>query len=118
MVSFVLFRGSPFHFPPKRIDSELDRLKNIGLWRQQQAEKLNKGKDTLPQGFDFNSPGDFSPMADAAQKIQMRKDKRMARDDPARYCADRCVSTGNCQVWEDMFEMAADEVQAFCQEQH
>lgn len=91
---------------------------------------------------------DLQPNADAAKKIQMRKDKRMARDDPARYCADRwcvhriiilgfgsgifcshlvclycssahpplpiSVSTGNCQVWEDMFEMAADEVQKFC----
>lgn len=86
------------------IDKEVDRLRNIGLWRRKEA------------GFDFNSVQDFQPNADAAKKIQMRKDKRMARDDPARYCADRCVSTGNCQVWEDMFEMAADEVQKFCTE--
>jgi hypothetical protein len=39
----------------------------------------------------------------------------MAREDPARYCADRCVSTGNCQVWEDMFELSAKEVMAFCE---
>jgi hypothetical protein len=71
---------------------------------------------TLPRGFDFNSPADLKTNADAASKIQMRKDRRMARDDPARYCADRCVATGNCQVWEDMFEMAADEVQQFCKE--
>jgi len=99
------------------IDGELDRLQNIKLWRQNQAEKLNKGKEfTVPTGFDFNSVSDFQPNAGAAQKIQIRKDKRMARDDPARYCADRCVSTGNCQVWEDMFEMAPDEVQKFCKE--
>mmetsp|Transcript_1750 Transcript_1750/g.3746 ORF Transcript_1750/g.3746 Transcript_1750/m.3746 type:complete len:100 (+) Transcript_1750:419-718(+) len=70
----------------------------------------------MPQGFDFNSANDFGPNAGAAKKIQMRKDKRMAREDPARYCADRCVATGNCDVWEDMFEMAADEVQQFCTE--
>ncbi|KAL7553802.1 hypothetical protein ACHAWF_017129 [Thalassiosira exigua] len=99
------------------IDKELDRLHDIGLWRRKQAEKLNKGKEpSMPQGFDFNSPSDFQPNAYAARKIQMRKDKRMAREDPARYCADRCVSTGNCQVWEEMFEMAADEVQQFCTE--
>ncbi|KAL7535565.1 hypothetical protein ACHAXR_006574 [Thalassiosira sp. AJA248-18] len=99
------------------IDNEVDRLRNIGLWRQKEAEKLKKAKEpTLPQGFDWNDVNDFQPNAGAAQKIQMRKDKRMARDDPARYCADRCVSTGNCQVWEDMFEMAADEVQQFCKE--
>jgi hypothetical protein len=99
------------------IDNELERLQNIGLWRRKQAEKLNKGKEpSMPQGFDFNSVSDFQQDNGAAKKIQMRKDRRMARDDPARYCADRCVSTGNCQVWEDMFEMAADEVQKFCTE--
>jgi len=93
----------------------VERLQDIGSWRRNQAEKLKKGKeDVLPQGFDFNSPTDFSPNAGAAQKIQMRKDKRMARTDPARYCADRCIATRNCEVWEDMFEMAADEVQEFC----
>ncbi|KAL3778599.1 hypothetical protein ACHAW5_010240 [Stephanodiscus triporus] len=99
------------------IDNELERLRNIDQWRMQQVEKLNKMKEpTLPQGFDFNSPADLKTNAEAASKIQMRKDRRMARDDPARYCADRCVATGNCQVWEDMFEMAADEVQQFCKE--
>lgn len=100
-----------------RIDNELDRLRDIKFWRQKEAEKLQKAKEpTIPQGFDFNSVGDFTPQADAAKKIQMRKDKRMARDDPARYCADRCVATGNCQIWEDMFEMAPDEVMSFCKE--
>jgi len=99
------------------IDNEMKRLKNIGLWRREQVEKLKNGKEeSLPQGFDFNSVNDFQPNEGAAQKIQMRKDRRMARDDPSRYCADRCVSTGNCQVWEDMFDMAADEVQKFCTE--
>ncbi|KAL7537367.1 hypothetical protein ACHAWF_005738 [Thalassiosira exigua] len=40
----------------------------------------------------------------------------MAADDPARYCADRCVTTGNCDVFEDMFEMDPREVMAFCTE--
>jgi hypothetical protein len=71
---------------------------------------------TLPQGFDFNTPADLKTNADAASNIQMRKDRRMARDDPSRYCADRCVATGTCQVWEDMFEMSAKEVQIFCKE--
>lgn len=100
------------------IDKELERLQHIDQWRIQQAEKLNKLKEpALPTGFDFNSPDNLlGQAADAASKIQMRKDRRMARDDPARYCADRCVATGNCQVWEDMFNLAADEVQAFCKE--
>ena len=70
----------------------------------------------MPQGFLFNTPTDLKTNADAASNIQIRKDRRMARDDPSRYCADRCVATGNCQVWEDMFEMSAKEVQIFCKE--
>ena len=70
----------------------------------------------MPQGFTFNSASDFLPTTDAINKIQLRKDKRMAREDPARYCADRCVATGNCQVWEDTFAMSAEEVQKFCKE--
>jgi len=37
--------------------------------------------------------------------MQRRKDEKMANDDPMRYCADRCVSTGNCDVFEDMFDL-------------
>ncbi len=100
-----------------RIDNELERLRNIDQWRIGQAEKLNKLREpTMPPGFDFNTPADLKVNADAATKVQMRKDRRLARDDPSRYCADRCVSTGNCQVWEEMFDMAADEVQRFCKE--
>ena len=95
----------------------MDRLKNIDLWKRKEVEKVNdwKAKEpTLPMGFDFNSVAELVPNKDAAAKIQRRKDKRMARDDPARYCADRCVATGSCEVWEDMFELSAKEVQMFC----
>jgi hypothetical protein len=100
-----------------RIDNEHERQRNIDQWRLKQTEKLNKLREpTLPSGFDFNTPADLKINGDAAMKVQMRKDRRMAKDDPSRYCADRCVSTGNCQVWEDMFDMDADEVQKFCKE--
>ncbi len=108
--------NNAFHF---RIDNEVERLRNIGLWRQKEAEKHKKWQvmePSLPKGFDFNSVEEFQPPSDASKKIQMRKDRRMARDDPMRYCADRCVSTGNCQVWEDMFELSAKEVMEFCEE--
>ncbi|KAL3816159.1 hypothetical protein ACHAXA_001646 [Cyclostephanos tholiformis] len=99
------------------IDNEHERQRNIDQWRLKQTEKLNKLREpTLPSGFDFNTPADLKINGDAAMKVQMRKDRRMAKDDPSRYCADRCVSTGNCQVWEDMFDMDADEVQKFCKE--
>lgn len=97
----------------------MERLRNIGLWREKEAEKRKKWSEiepTMPKGFDFNSVNDFQTTSDASKKIQMRKDRRMARDDPMRYCADRCVSTGNCQVWEDMFDLSAKQVREFCEE--
>ncbi len=72
---------------------------------------------TLPTGFDFDE--DFSLVHDGAvvpatvagftggvdreddrSSPRRRKDERMAEDDPMRYCADRCVNTGNCDVFE------------------
>lgn len=92
-------------------------IRNFSLWRRSQDEKRNAWKEkepSLPEGFDFNSAVEFNASPDAGKKIQMRKDKRVARDDPARYCADRCVATGHCEIWEDMFEMGPKEVQEFC----
>lgn len=47
---------------------------------------------------------DFTPMIDTdADGIrQRRKDEMMARKSPEQYCADRCVSTGHCDVYEDL----------------
>lgn len=33
---------------------------------------------------------------------QIEKDKRLAKRNPQQYCADRCIATGNCDVYEDL----------------
>jgi hypothetical protein len=33
---------------------------------------------------------------------QHNKDKILADKDPQAYCADRCVATGNCEIYEDL----------------
>ena len=33
---------------------------------------------------------------------QYQKDKNLAKKDPQAYCADRCVATGNCDIFEDL----------------
>jgi hypothetical protein len=45
---------------------------------------------------------------------QVRKDQKLAKDDPVRYCADRCLATGNCDVYEDIFSYSPQEVLEFC----
>lgn len=108
----------------RRIDGEVDRLNHkqeIENARVQRQREWAKMEPSIPKGFDFEEgftlettsfdrdrvfgsvPG-FSGMS-GVSKVQRRKDEKMANDDPARYCADRCVSTGNCDVFEDMFEL-------------
>lgn len=51
---------------------------------------------------------------DMSEFRQAAKDRKLARQDPQRYCADRCVATGNCDVYEDIFELTPQEVLSFC----
>lgn len=82
------------------IDKELVRLAT-----KQEADREWKRKNDavleqkLPQGFDFE---ESTVMQDVMAPRQKRKDKRLAKDDPRAYCADRCIATGNCEVFEDM----------------
>jgi len=79
---------------------------------------------TMPTNFDFetdlyqpiNVPGFTSGVDRSVSSPRRRKDEKMAADNPMRYCADRCVSTGNCDVFEDMFNMDPREVVEFCSE--
>ena len=71
----------------------------------------------LPQNYDFN--GDLFESDNASTvtpSIVRRKDIKMAADDPQRYCADRCVSTGNCDVFEDLYSLSPQEVVSFCKD--
>lgn len=40
----------------------------------------------------------------------------MAMNDPQRYSADRCITTGNCDIYEDYYGLSAHEVIQFCAE--
>lgn len=68
---------------------------------------------TLPSNFDLEDdfdqplaatggpiPGFTSGVDRSISSPRRRKDEKMAQDDPMRYCADRCVTTGNCDVFE------------------
>jgi len=55
-----------------------------------------------------------SPAADAINPMQLRRDKKLAAKDPQQYCADRCVATGNCEVYEDIYHMSPSRVMEFC----
>eukprot|EP00970_Alexandrium_tamarense_P013998 scaffold3799_cov109-Alexandrium_tamarense.AAC.1 len=112
------------------IDGELHRLnhkqESDQEWQMKQRQ-WSRIEPKLPSEFDFADgidqlftaaaggdgygeretvQGFTSGVDRSISSPQRRKDKRMAENDPMRYCADRCVSTGNCDVFEDMFEMS------------
>ena len=92
----TLSNFQPILITHHRIDNEVERLHHFKDWKRKQDEKLRKDREQyVEKGFDFNSVTNFQPDPSAAKKIQMRKDKRMARTDPMKYCADRCVATGS-----------------------
>jgi len=65
-----------------------------------------------PEGFEFNSISDVRD--DSAELL--RKDVWLAKTNPQKYCADRCVELGYCDVFEDVFKLEPWEVKAFCKD--
>lgn len=114
------------------IDNEMKRLHSKEIteskWNDKQrawsaeVHPTPDNYDFQAEFFDTTSPQDilgFSSGVDRTKDTtspRRRKDEKMAEDDPMRYCADRCVTTGNCDVFEDMFEMDPMEVVKFCKE--
>lgn len=115
----------------RRLDLKHHLMSDADMLLEEQRKRRESRmliEPDLPEGFDFDGadyfgrplPGftgggggvDRSPPSGPMR----RKDERMAEDDPMRYCADRCVSTGNCDVFEDMFDMGPEEVVKFCTE--
>jgi hypothetical protein len=52
-----------------------------------------------------------NPFANA----RYNRDKLLAVKDVAKWCADRCIATGHCEVVEDFFTMSTAEVRSFCE---
>jgi len=101
------------------IDLELLRLENKEEYEKVWKAKNNKViEPTLPTSFDFD---DFAALNEntgsgATLSAEQRRDIRLAKKSPQMYCADRCVSTGHCDVLEDVLEMDAMEVIKFCKD--
>jgi len=110
----------------KMIDGELERL-NEG---QQQYDKktmeelkgavltrMNAGAAANMGGPDV--VGYPSMMMDENERqlfAEHKRDERMAFTKPEKYCADRCVATGNCDILEDFYELTPESVIQFCEE--
>lgn len=83
------------------------------IWRQGHRKDfesawMEKNRAAIVQNLNPGGSGaDESMMMMAADDpkefMQHARDVRMAHEDPQRYCADRCITTGNCDVYEDLY---------------
>jgi len=116
-VSWGSSRGasSALNLDPK-IAKMLDK-QYFGMTHPEEAKKKEKQfHERNAQYLSSDLPDKFEGMVYSNEKdfVQYRKDKKLAQEDPQGYCADRCITTGNCDVYEDIFDFSPDEVMAFC----
>lgn len=96
-----------------------DRIANLidhELYRQQhkkeyENEWMEKNREAVFRRLNDDIPMEADEETDFRQA---RKDRRLARTNPQSYCADRCITTGNCDVYEDIFEFSPEQVMEFC----
>ena len=101
------------------LDKRIARLIDSEDYRQHhkkefESEWMEKNRGAVLQSLNFEATV-ISDLEEQHENFrQMTKDKKLAKEDPRRYCADRCVSTGNCDVYEDIFNFSPLEVLEFC----
>lgn len=68
------------------------------------------------RAFEENGEHDhFSNAYSGENAFEFRRDKKLWQEHPQRYCADRCLATGYCEVLEDIYEMTTSQVRQFCE---
>jgi len=122
----------------RMIDDELYRQSHHKEFEEEWMKKNRRavlsriqteGFDDIVFGDDaaYDNPGDETPTIDDIDVMvelqhskedfrQHAKDVLLASKSPEQYCADRCVATGHCDVYEDMYEMSPQQVIEFCTE--
>jgi hypothetical protein len=98
------------------IDGEIFRQDH----HEEYEEKwMKKNKAAVLSRIDVGAAGYPSMMmgeSDREAMVEHRRDERMAFTKPEKYCADRCVATGNCDILEDFYELGPEDVIKFCEE--
>lgn len=85
----------------------MEKNKGAVLSRLSDSNKVNSNIGSYPSQM----MGD-----DQVSFAEHKRDERMAFLKPDKYCADRCLATGNCDILEDFYELSAMDVLKFCEE--
>jgi hypothetical protein len=81
------------------IDGERFRQEHV---KDFEREWMEKNRAAILSRLNDESravPDDEEPAQDMRQ---LARDRNLAKKNPQQYCADRCIATGNCDVYEDM----------------
>jgi len=82
------------------IDSELDRQNHL---KEFEDEWMKKNRGAILHHMNNDVDNENLMMESSPEDFRMHaKDVKMAKEQPEKYCADRCVTTGNCDVFEDL----------------
>jgi len=79
------------------IDQELYRQ---GHKKEFEAEWMEKNRAAVFHRFEVEMQA--LENTDENDFRSYQRDKKLAMKDPERYCADRCIATGNCDVFQDL----------------
>lgn len=91
-----------------------DELRRLGSENAMSKEWMQRNKAAILKRLESDFVDEEDPNLEEFQSH--KKDSKMALRDPQRYCADRCITTGNCDVFEDAFNLSPREVIQFCKE--
>ena len=102
------------------IDNELDRQQHH---KEYEAAWMEKNKAAVVTSLSDTAsttvgiyPSQMMDDGDREAFAEHKRDERMAFLKPEKYCADRCLATGNCDILEDFYEMGPEDVVQFCEE--
>jgi hypothetical protein len=91
-------------FLEKRVAELIDQeLYRQGHKQEYERTWIEKNREAVVAKAEIESNYMMLDDDDLANLRQRRKDELLAKNDPQRYCADRCIATGNCDVFEDLY---------------
>jgi len=99
------------------VDNELYRQTHR---KEYEEEWMKKNKGAVLSQLSDSVVGSYPSMmmneGEMEAFAEYKRDERMAFAKPDKYCADRCVATGNCDILQDFYELGPEDVLKFCEE--
>jgi hypothetical protein len=104
---------------PPNVEEAAERVKRVMNQDYEKGlfDRVNERWHFLLQGGAVERIAEAALDTDEALTPGQRlKDERMVQNDTRKWCQDRCITLGYCDVVEDLYEMDTTDVLKFCQE--